>query len=532
MPAGERTSTEFALGLASLPFLGSAIRRRAKLVLAITAVGLLAGAAVYLVAPPPYQASTSLYLYQNPTENPIEAMQTDVALAQTRTVAFNAMAKLGLTGTETVTKFLGSYTVTAPTDRVMQITAGAPSSAEAIKRATALASAFLKYLFSELQTQKSLVVGALSGKIAIYQHQVNSLSAYIAKVKAEPKSSQQKATLAHYQKLWTTNDKTLVALQKSSQGYGITITEMIASSKVLDAAAALPQSHVRIPAEYAAAGLFAGLAAGFGVVAIGALASDRLRRRDDVARALGVPVQLSIGRLQQRRLFRRSRSLAAAQNRDLHRIVAILRASLPQRRGPIAMAVVAVDDTEVPALAVLSLALAKARSGSQVMIADLTADRAAARLLGVSSSGVRMSTIEGQQVIVAMPEAGDVTPAGPVRQSPPPPRTRPVGPALEAAYESADLLITVATLDPSVGADHLATWAHSVIVMLTAGRSSATKVLATGELIKLSGAPLTSAILLGADKKDDSLGALPSQPARHRADRPQAAAQPTGAASR
>jgi capsular polysaccharide biosynthesis protein len=457
-----------------------------------------------------------------------------VALAQTRAVAANAMATLGLTKTETVTKFLGTYSVTAPTDRIMQITAGAPSSADAIKRASALAHVFLKYLDSELQTQQTMVVGALNQQIAVYQHQVNGTSAEVAKYRAEPKSGAQKAELAHWQGLYNTNYKALQLLVKSAQGYGITITTMIESSYVLDKAAALPQSHVRLPAEYAAAGLFAGLAAGLGFVAIGALASDRLRRRDDVARALGVPVQLSIGRLRQRQIFRRRRrSLATAQNRDLHRIVAILRASLPQRRGPIAMAVVAVDDTEIPALAVLSLAVAKARSGSQVMIADLTADRAATKLLGVSSSGVRMSTIEGHQVIVAVPEAGDVTPAGPVRPTPPPPRTRPVGPALEAAYESADLMLTLATLDPSVGADHLATWAHSVIVMLTAGQSSATKVLATGELIRLSGAPLTSAILLGADKKDDSLGALPSQAARHRmADRQQAVAQPTGAVSR
>ena len=43
-------------------------------------------------------------------------------------------------------------------------------------------------------------------------------------------------------------------------------------------------------------GLIAGLVLGLGIVVIRALLSDRLYRRDDVARALGAPVKLSVGR--------------------------------------------------------------------------------------------------------------------------------------------------------------------------------------------------------------------------------------------
>ena len=38
-----------------------------------------------------------------------------------------------------------------------------------------------------------------------------------------------------------------------------------------------------------------GLVLGLGIVIVRALVSDRLRRRDDVAHALGAPVNLSVG---------------------------------------------------------------------------------------------------------------------------------------------------------------------------------------------------------------------------------------------
>lgn len=47
---------------------------------------------------------------------------------------------------------------------------------------------------------------------------------------------------------------------------------------------------------YVGSGLLAGLALRLGIVVIRALVSDKLRRRDEIASALGVPVKLSAGR--------------------------------------------------------------------------------------------------------------------------------------------------------------------------------------------------------------------------------------------
>ena len=76
---------------------------------------------------------------------------------------------------------------------------------------------------------------------------------------------------------------------------------MVTGSYVLNAATALPRSHIKGPALYFAGGLFGGLVVGMGGVIIAALLSRRLRRRDDVAAALGAPVRLSVGPLRPRR---------------------------------------------------------------------------------------------------------------------------------------------------------------------------------------------------------------------------------------
>jgi hypothetical protein len=93
------------------------------------------------------------------------------------------------------------------------------------------------------------------------------------------------------------------------------------------------------------------------------------------------------------------------------------------------------------------------------------------------------------------------------------------GEALAAAYASADLLLTLVTLDPSLGSEYLATWAADAVVIVTAGRSSWEKLHGVGEMIRLSGARLVSAVLLGADSTDQSLG-TPQTPNRVAPDRP------------
>jgi hypothetical protein len=111
--------------------------------------------------------------------------------------------------------------------------------------------------------------------------------------------------------------------------------------------------------------------------------------------------------------------------------------------------------------------------------------------------------VDGAEVTVTVPGPDEVMPVGPVR---PPAPDAPGDEALAAAYASADVLLTLVPLDPSLGADHLRSWARDAVVIVTAGQSSWLRLHAAGEMISLARVPLVSAILTGTDKTDESLG--------------------------
>jgi hypothetical protein len=108
---------------------------------------------------------------------------------------------------------------------------------------------------------------------------------------------------------------------------------------------------------------------------------------------------------------------------------------------------------------------------------------------------------------VTVPGRDEPAPVGPL---PTPTRHQfgHVHPDLAAACAAADYLLTLVTLDPVAGGDHLATWATEAVAVVTAGRSSSVRIHAVGEIIRLAGVRLASVVLLKADKSDESLGAL------------------------
>jgi capsular polysaccharide biosynthesis protein len=497
-----------AAGLVSLSFIGAALRRRARVWVGAAIAGVILGAALFVLAPPPYQASTALILKPG-TDNPADAMQTDVALVLTRAVAGAVVNQLKLS--ESVSKFLGTYTVAATTDEVMTITVSAKTSAEAVRRANALATAFLNLRANRLKREQGLVVKSLEQAVTAAKHQFTLDATALNKAETQPVSAKQKQAVNFAQNTLASDTKTLVGLQNSVTDYPTTIQQEIQGSQP-QPATALPRSALRLPLQYVFGGLLLGLVLGMGGVIVGALASDRLRRRDDIARALGAPVQLSVGRIRIGGL-RGPRGLAAANGLELQRIVGHLRNVMPNAAArPPALAVIPADNPRVAAVAAVSLALSLARERKAVLFADLSGGTYAAKLLGVAGEGVRAVSVDGAQLVAAFPEG--ICPTGPLR----PARAgfrRPLdgsglsGKGLASAYRAADVVVTLASLDPALGGDHIGTWASAAVVLVTAGECTATGLGATAEMIRLAGVSL-SAVLLGADKNDDSVGANPA----------------------
>ena len=503
----ENRPGDFVPGLVNLGFIKAAIRRSVWFVSFLAAVGLFAGIGVVVKYPHSYQATASVFLTISPYEDTLTAVANNQAMAATSPVATIALKKLGLN--ESVDNFLSSYTVSSSTARVLTVTGSGPSAEQAVLRTGAVANAFLKFRADELQAQQNLVVQSLNQQVDQAKQRVSSIDGQISQLSGQgPSATRDKLdgdrtaaanALSNLQQAAATNQTTtlpaLTAALKNSQLLSVT---------------PIPLAKKKILVTYAAIGLIAGLVVGLTIVIIRALISNRLRRRDDVAYALDAPVKLSVRGLRAHSRLTPWRGRGAKRNNDLKRVVAHLHTAVPRRtQGAQGLAIVAVDNAPVVAQAVMELATSYAGGGTEVVAADLSSGAHLAHLARVRGPGTHTVSHDGVTFTMAVPERDDMAPAGPLPPFNSPPGRAQAADPLVTSDVSADLLLTLATLDPAVGGDHLATWATNAVVVVSSGESSAERIHSVGEMIRLAGMRLDSVVLLGADKSDESLGLTP-----------------------
>jgi hypothetical protein len=384
---------------------------------------------------------------------------------------------------QTPESFRGSYSAVAMSPQIVTISARGATSDTAAAIARAVARQFLAIRAAYQQTQYSLLQTQLDQKLAAARQQASQAS-----TSAEQTTAQ--ANLGAVQAYVT---PTLAAAEANMRA-------MIKGSVVLNAAEPVKVSRTKGILEYATAGLVISLTLGVGIIVVAAVTSDKLRRRDDIAYAIGAPVRLNVGPL------RTGRALApfGRPPGDMGRVVDHLRKAIPAGgRGPVTLAVVPVDDPASAARAVVALAASLAGS-KRVVVADLAAGAPAGRLLGVRKPGLVKVDHDDARLTVMRPAAGDLAPAGPLRGLD---HNAEPDAALAAACAQADVVLSLVSLDPACGGDHLATWATDVVAMVTAGRATATRIHTVGERIRLSGARLASVVVMDYDKADESLGA-------------------------
>jgi capsular polysaccharide biosynthesis protein len=414
------------------------------------------------------------------------------------------MHKLGLS--QTISSFLNTYSVSSTTSRVLTITASGRSSNQAQLRASAVASAFLTFRGDELRAQHNLAVASINQQINQARQRVSSLDTQIGQ-------ATQQSQLGKLRAERTSAENALSSLQQAVAGDQSTtlptLQAALKNSQVLSVTP-IPYPKKRTLVTYVGVGLIVGLAVGLGIVIIRALVSDRLRRRDDVAYTLDAPVKLSVRTLGAHRRLAPRPGRAAKRNQDMRRVVAHLHGAVPRMtQGAQGLAIVAVDNAPVVAQAVTELATSYAGSGTQVVTADLSSGAHLAHLSRVKGPGTHVVSHNGVTFTMAVPERGDLAPTGPLPPFNSPPGRAQAPDPLVTSDVSADLLLTLATLDPAIGADHLATWASNAVVVVSSGQSSAERIHSVGEMIRLAGMRLDSVVLLGADKSDESLGLTP-----------------------
>ena len=512
--AEEHQPFNVAGSFASVGFLFAAIRRTKRLWLTWAVIGIVGGLAFAVKFPVSYQANVSVLIKNNPGEDPVSAMQTQIQLVESNEVAKGTVTALSLP--QSVSSFQAAYTAKALTDQVLSITMQAPTATGATDRANTLAAQYLKFRANLLLAQQAQDVAAYAQQVPDAEQQIASLKTQISQLQGQP---DQQAKLTKLQSQLKTANDGLPTLQQTVAGLAAeeksTTSSMIDGSQVLNAATLQHHSTIKDIIEYLLIGLIAGLAIGLGFVVVRELISDRLRRRDDVAAALGAPVRLSVGPVRKSRLPL-GRPSAADRDRALRRTTAYLRNSaLREGREPATLAVVAVDNVQEIAPAIVALTERCANEGLKVVVADLVADAPVARLLGASGTGVQPVRLGGGSVVVITPEEPDQVPSGPLRSpgaagagllAEPPTE------AINSVARKAGILITVAELDPAIGGEYLSTWATQAVAVFTAGRTHAARGYAVGEMLRVSGIRSLSGVIVGADKTDESLGSAPDDP--------------------
>ncbi len=496
-----------APGLVSVGFLKSALQRHARFWCALALVGLIIGAGYAAYKPPQYTSSTTVLLVDKSQADPNSAIVTDISLAQSTPVAAAVVRQLGLH--QAPNSFLGTYTVKQVTTAILSITASGPSSSAAMQRASAIATQYLAYRASYDQAQQQQTAALLQQQVTQAQQQLDSVTTKLAQARASGDQAQVTALLAQQtsasNNLGTVKQNvtsTLVSERTATQ-------QMISGSQVVSPATAGQRSVKKTLVINGIGGLLGGMAVGVAIVILAAITSDRLRRRDDIAYAIAAPVRLSVGALRSGRLPDVRRRAVRRRRRDMDRVVRHLRSALPGRvKGGSGLAVVAVDDAPTVARAVVALAIAESKQGARIVLADLSAGTPAARQLGVKQPGISTVTAEGVPIVVAVPDREESAPIGPLRAANVPGDQGRVSEQLAEAFRTADFVLSLVTLDPAAGGDYLATWATKAVAVVTTGRSSATRIRAAGEMVRLAGTHLDSVIVVDADRSDESLGAL------------------------
>ena len=477
--------------LVSLRFVLGALRRRRKIWLSLAALGLVVGLGYHVAVPRSYSAQATLYLAQAPGSDPAVGMANDLALLQTTTVGQRAVTLLGEPSLSPL-KLLGKAPGTMESDNVLMLNVAGPTKAEAVRRANALATALLEFQSDRIQQQTASSDNALQDEITSLQQQINQLSATIN----DPGSSLQSSQLATLVGKQSGDTSEIATLQQTIQQNQLASTAITSGSRVVTAGTLVPASTAKLFGLDGIAGLIGGLVVGVAFVAVQAVLSDRLRRRDEVASLLGAPVELSLKPIRHLK-FRHHRWVRRSALEPLGEVdvfAGYLRRRGVRQGGRKTLLVVSVDDLTVPAAALAVLAMRLADEGESVLVADLTKDGLLARITeDLRVEGESSSNRSGGNIQLFTPPQDDMNEI--------------VEPPWVATPDVVSTVLVLTAMDLSRGAWHL-TWAKQVLVTVTAGRSSAQRVSSTAVLLRAAGIAIRAGVLIGADAEDQSFGLL------------------------
>lgn len=485
-----------------VPALLAAARRQWWLVGACALAGVAAAVGLSSVSPPLDRAATGILVRHPSGTDPNREILTDVALARTRTVADGASVRLG--GAPGGAELLDGYQAAPRSTELLEVTATGPDGREAVRRAQAVAESFVAFRQERFRQQWEAAADSIRARQDVLAAELREVDGRLEGLAApNPGGAAVKGAAELQSRKGAIAGEMAVLSRQLAQG-NLDTEGVIAASRIIDPASSLDAARGRTLALNVVAGGILGLALGAGWVVLREVTAARVLRREDVGRLLGAPVGVSVGHVARRLWAHRLRSGAhSRRGRDVNRLVRHLRNTLVRTgaggAGRQALTVVSVDSDVAAVVATAKLADDLSQAGRSVLVADLTGRALVPGRLRVADDQVMHVKGRSDAPCVAL---------GPIDQ-----RLRLEGSRRHRDYASlrrhADVVLTVAALDPSEGAYDLAEWASSAVVVVTAGRSSSTAVASVGRMLRAAGIEVDSAVVVDADPGDETVGVAP-----------------------
>ena len=218
--------------------------------------------------------------------------------------------------------------------------------------------------------------------------------------------------------------------------------------------------------------MIGGLGIGLGLVVVYAVTTGRLRRRADVAAAIGLPVRFSAGRVVPKWGRWGPRDAAS-----LDLLVDGLETALPTgRRRPIRLGLLSVDCDREGARVMAGLVH---RLSAEKSVAAL--DLGESGLLAEEMARLRSDPVaeEGQPALVLSGPGTDVV---------------------------AEVVLTFVTFEIGRGLSHVKASAPTIVILVAAGRSTPEGLRTVAQATRAAGIDVAFVMLAGTDSSDDSFG--------------------------
>jgi capsular polysaccharide biosynthesis protein len=513
-------------------YLQNSLRRDWRVCGLFAVLGVEVGLALIVLMPPASTGTVTLLMSHPASMDGPSAMATDVSLLTTREVAERTVRQLGLAESPDV--FQTTISAEPVTTEILTLHVVASDDRSAVARVDALTKQYLGFRSEQLKSLSSGLISGYKARIASMQEQVDALGREYSQVSQQGAESQTRATEILTQRTGLSTQ--ITDMQQAIEEASLQSDAAISSTHVIDPPRAAQRSTKKTMVLDAGSGLIAGLALGVGFVLFRALTSDRVRRRQDVALALGAPVRIAVASRGPRRaragwLRRRLTTRPGWRRGDLEALVHGLESALVPRGGapghpgpatsesPSRVAVAAVGNAPVAADVIAAVAKRYRHLGLSVFLVDLSPSGALSARLDPAPGRKRKAAADPSPQEprgVFRPSGVPGLARGPLGAGPWAVIDLPVGDVWRQSWDDADVVIALVEVDPGIDVENLTSWVDQAVPLVTAGQSTGELLETTAELIRGAGLRLPFAMMVGSDSLDQSAGTVAPPPAGER----------------